>query len=56
MKWREVWGNEAWVENSVQITLNEIRLEYGEDCMTRSYGGPCKCGDSFAIHKLLRIY
>jgi len=44
-------GNEAWVENSVQITLNETRLEYGEQCVILSYGRPCKRGDSFGIHK-----
>jgi len=47
---KRILGNELWVENSVQITLHEIRLEYGGDCMILSYGGPCKRGDSFGIH------
>jgi len=44
-------GKDAWVENSVQITVNEIQLAYGEVCVIMSYGGPCKRGDSFGIHK-----
>jgi hypothetical protein len=42
-------GNEAWVENSVHITLNEKRLEYDEECMILSYGALCSRGNNSGI-------
>lgn len=44
-------GNKALVENSVQIILNEKRLEYDEECMILSYGALCTRGDNSRIHK-----